>query len=119
MSETSVLHQRLQRSQESRIRAWNALQELRQVLSRVSTYELQPTIKPPCFKREGEVLRRALVDVLLQLHQDIEDLEKAIERIRPFIGTANTDASLPHALIQLNRAMAKPRWSATDLMRMR
>jgi hypothetical protein len=115
----SLLLRQLRESQQSRLRAWQALQGLRQVLARVAEHELAPPIKPLCFEREGQTLRRALVDILMRLHRDIEDLEKAIERVRPFIGTANADGSLPGAIVQLNRALQKSRVPMSDLARMR
>jgi hypothetical protein len=119
MPDDALLRRQLQESQQSRVRAWKALQGLRQVLARVADHELAPSIKPLCFRREGETLRRALVDVLLRLHRDIDDLEKAIERVRPFIGTSTVDPSLPTVMVQLNRAMQKPRVAASELARMR
>lgn len=115
----SDLQRKLRESQESRRRAWQALVDIRTVLAAVADDPLPPPSKPRCFATEGALLKKALVDILWRLHRDLDTLEKAVEGIRPAIGRSDSKGVMPNALIQLNRAMGKPRLPAGELAKLR
>ena len=111
MLSTEVLQEKLQRSQASRVRAWNVLQKFRDILQRANVCEVPTVTYPASFDLEGKILSRALVETLVHLRREIDELEEAIEKVRPFVGKASRDADLPAAVIRLNRATGKARTS--------
>jgi hypothetical protein len=75
----------LQRANESRRRAWAQLQQIRKMLALV-TEDLPPPPKPPDFEKEGQILRDALIKAVEEPWHLLNELEQAIEKIRPFMG---------------------------------
>ena len=73
----------LRESEESRRRAWRALQGIRAVLRAVDECPLDSPSRPPSFEVEGQVLKRAVSETAIRLLSDLEELKKAIEAIRP------------------------------------
>jgi hypothetical protein len=68
---------------------------------------------------EGQVLQRAVAETAFRLLSDLEQLKNAVEGIRPAIGSAEKPDGFPQGLIGLNRAMVKPRVSASSLQQFR
>src|SRR5215204_4992451 len=99
----------LRESEESRRRAWRALEGIRAVLRAVDECPLDPPARPPNFEVEGQVLQRAVAETAFRLLSDLEALKKAIEAIRPAIGSAEKPDGFPQRLIELNRAPVKAR----------
>ena len=111
MPDDAALQTKLKQSQESRIRAWKAL---RGVISVLSDGPLPAPSKPACFETEGAVLKKSLVKVLGNLRRDLESVQQAVEKIRPFIGAKESAGLSPDAIIQLNRAALKlGEWTGT------
>jgi len=119
MPETADLRRLLRESQESRKRAWHALQGIRAVLRAADVCELAPPSRPPCFEAEGVALKRGLAETAYRLLLDLEELQKAIEAIRPSIGTTERPAIFSNLLISLNRALVKARVSSSALEQFR
>jgi hypothetical protein len=105
----------LEESQESRRRAWKALQGLRQVIAGIADDPLPQPSKPPCFETEGQVLKGELLKILNRLSVELDEADKTIEAMRPFIDDTKRDGSFPHHLLQFNRVMAKLRARASAL----
>ncbi|MEQ1858426.1 MAG: hypothetical protein ABMA13_00665 [Chthoniobacteraceae bacterium] len=104
----------LKESQESRVRAWKALQRIREVLEMLSDDRLPPPSKPSCFETEGQVLRTELLAIMRRLNLDLEHMQEAVEKVRPFIGAKEGHGSFPDAVIGLNRAVGRIRdWTGT------
>ena len=66
-------------------RARRALEQLREVLDRVSRYRDKFPVRPLRFAAGADVQKTALAQNLRQLSEDIADLEAAIRSVRPFI----------------------------------
>jgi hypothetical protein len=118
VSETD-LKRLLRESEESRRRAWRALEGIRAVLRAVDECRLDPPSRPPSFEVEGRTLQRAVAETAFRLLSDLEALKQAIEAIRPAIGSAEKPEGLPQRLIELNRAMVKARVWASSLEQFR
>ena len=70
--------------------------------------------RPPCFETEGAVLKKNLLKALAHLRRDLDDVQQAVERVRPFIASTEGHGSYPDALIQLNRAVVNVgEWTGT------
>jgi len=114
MPEDAALQTKLKESQQSRIRAWQALKGLREIISALGDDPLPAPSKPPCFATEGSLLKKNLLKTLAHLRRDLENVQKSVERIRPFIAATEGHGSYPDALIQLNRAVGKVcEWTGT------
>ena len=109
MYEPADLQRLLRDSQESRKRAWQALQGIRAVIRTVGECELPAPARPPCFETEGRMLQRAVAETAWRLLRDLEELERAVDAIRPAIGLAAKPDNFPQLLITLNRALVKTR----------
>jgi hypothetical protein len=105
----------LRESEESRKRAWRALQGIRAVVRAVDECPLNPPSRPSNFEVEGHALQRAVAETAFRLISDLENLKDAIEAIRPSIGSAEKPDNFPQRLIALNRAMVKARVAASSL----
>src|SRR5436190_21606924 len=92
----------LRKSEESRKRAWRALQGIRAVLRAVDECPLPPPARPPSFELEGQALQRGVADTAFRLLSDLEELKKTIEAVRPAIGSAERPDNFPQRLIELN-----------------
>jgi hypothetical protein len=108
MTETD-LKRRLRESQESRRRAWAALQGLRGVIEQLSRRTLAPPGRPPCFAAEGEVLKRSLELSMKTVKLQIDEVLAVVEAMRPHIMGNGSAGEFPHVLLRLNRAVSKLR----------
>ncbi len=118
MPNDAAIHARLRASIQSRQRAWDALQGIRRLLTSVGECDLGPTARPPRFETEGKILRQAIGQTILSLRRDIEQLEKAIEGVRPFLANPDHDPRFPLALFALNRAVQKAKIEIAELRRL-
>jgi hypothetical protein len=109
------LNRLLRESEESRKRAWRALQGIRAVVRAVDECPLDPPSRPPNFELEGQALQRAVAETAFRLLSDLEELKKAIEAIRPAIGSAEKPDSFSQRLIELNRSLVKARVASSSL----
>ncbi len=80
--------------------------------------DARPSANPPRFDAEGAILRKGIGQTILNLRRDIEQLEKVIEGVRPFLTNPEHDPRFPHALFALNRAVQKARIEISDLRRL-
>ena len=119
MNDVNELQRALRESQESRRRAWKALQGIREVLRKADECNLPPPVSPPCFEVEGRILRIALAETVHRLLLELEEMKAAIEAIRPAIGSANRPEGFPQLLISLNRALVTPHVAPGELTRFR
>ncbi len=109
----------LRESEESRKRAWRALQGIRAVVRVVDECPLEPPVRPPSFEVEGKVLQRAVAETAFRLLSELEALKDAVEAIRPAIGSEEKPDGFPQRIIELNRAMVKARVTASSLEQFR
>ena len=94
----------LEASKQSRLRAWNALQRLRLVLSEAGNI----TIPPPAqktFDAEGEVLERALTKTLHLRNDAIKSLSSSVRRFRDATIKEECKSDYPQALQALWKAL--------------
>lgn len=91
------------------------MQGLRQVIAGVADDPLPQPSKPPCFEIEGQVLRSELLKILNRLAIELDEADRTIEEMRPFIDNTKSDGTYPHRLLQFNRVMAKLRARANAL----
>src|SRR5262245_29562788 len=115
MSSTNDLTQKLVASRQSCWRAWRVFQELRLALQKADECRLPPVARPKSFEAEGNALKQALTETILRLRRDIDELEKAIEGVRPYLNRSDADGGFPGALARLNRAVGKERHSYGQL----
>lgn len=114
MSDDAALQKKLKESQQSRIRAWEALKGLREIISALGDDPLPAPSKPPSFETEGELLKKNLLKTLAHLRRDLETVQGAVERARSFMTAKEGHGSYPDAIIQLNRAVLKVgEWTGT------
>ena len=97
--------EKLAESQASRRRAWYALRRIRTVLGNAGVVKIEPIRKPPTFEREGLVLAQGLEQTFRRIQITVNELEAAIEGVRPFIRGRTTDG-FAQAHLRLNRAVS-------------
>lgn len=98
------LRHRLHESKLSRLRAWRALQRIREIVANLGDKPLAPPEKPLNFTNEGEALRKALREHLQRVHVTLEHCTKYIEAMRPYM-QSNDNGAFPSDLISFNRAL--------------
>jgi hypothetical protein len=65
-------------------------------------------VATPCFDCEGEVLRRSLELSMRTLDVAVDAVLDAVEKMRPHKGNGES-SEFPHALVRLNKAIARLR----------
>ena len=94
----------LEASKQSRLRAWNALQRLRLVLSEVGNVAI-PTPTQKTFEAEGEILEHALTKSLHLRNEAIKSLCSSVRRFRDAAIKEECKSDYPHALQALWKAL--------------
>lgn len=106
----NTTQEKLNEANESRLRAWRALQSIRKALTLAAALVdgaegLPPACPSKSFEPEGIILTFALLEMIRILTADAAQLRKAIEGIRPFLLEGkNESAGFPQAWLALNRA---------------
>jgi hypothetical protein len=95
-------------SQARRRRAWVALRRIRIVLCNAAVVKIEPVKKPPTFETEGLALATGLEQTFRRIQIVVDELESAIEGIRPYMSRGNTEG-FPQAHLRLNRAVSAAR----------
>ena len=98
----------LVQSQLSRRRAWDALRRIRDLLTNAGVVKIDPVTRPQRFETEGLVLAKGLEQTFRRVALTINELETAIEGIRPFIRSADAPG-FAQAHLRLNRAVGAAR----------
>jgi hypothetical protein len=98
----------LEKANESRRRAWRELQAIRKMLALVVA-DLPPPPKPATFEAEGAILRATLARAIAKPWHLLENLESAIEAIRPYLANPELDGNYARLIQDLNRAINRPR----------
>jgi hypothetical protein len=94
----------LEASKQSRLRAWNALQRLRLVLSEVGNVAI-PTPTQKTFEAEGEILEHALTKSFRIRNEAIKSLCSSVRRFRDATIKEECKSDYPHALQALWKAL--------------
>jgi hypothetical protein len=102
----------LEASKQSRLRAWNALQRLRSVLSEMANVAV-PAPAQKTFEAEGEILENALTKSLHLRNEAIKSLCSSVRRFRDATIKVECKSDYPHALQALWKALDR----AEDLIR--
>ncbi len=106
----NTIQEKLQEANESRLRAWRALQSIRKALTLASALVdgaegLPPACPSKSFEPEGIILTFALLEMIRILTNDAAQLRKAIEGVRPFLRKDESDTGgFGQAFLALNRA---------------
>ena len=95
-------------SQASRRRAWVALRGIRSLLTNAGIVKIEPVNKPPTFETEGLVLAKGLEQTFRRIQMTVEELEAAIEGVRPYL-RGDKSPGFPQAHLRLNRAISAAR----------
>jgi hypothetical protein len=98
------LLEELEASKQSRLRAWNALQRLRLVLSEVGNVAI-PTATQKTFEAEGEILEHALTKSFRIRNEAIKSLCSSVRRFRDATIKEECKSDYPHALQALWKAL--------------
>jgi hypothetical protein len=98
------LLEELEASKQSRLRAWNALQRLRLVLSEVGNVAI-PTPTQKTFEAEGEILEHALTKSFRIRNEAIKSLCSSVRRFRDATIKEECKSDYPHALQALWKAL--------------
>src|ERR1700730_4276284 len=94
----------LEASKRSRLRAWNALQRLRSVLSEMANVAIPAPIQKT-FEAEGEILEHALTKSFRIRNEAIKSLCSSVHRFRDATIKAECRSDYPHALQALWKAL--------------
>ena len=94
----------LEASKQSRLRAWNALQRLRSILSEVGNVAI-PTPTQKTFEAEGEILEHALTKSFRIRNEAIKSLCSSVRRFRDATIKEECKSDYPHALQALWKAL--------------
>jgi hypothetical protein len=94
----------LEASKQSRLRAWNALQRLRSVLSEVANVSI-PASTQKTFDAEGEILEHALTKSFRIRNDAIKSLCSSVLRFRDATIKEECKSDYPHALQALWKAL--------------
>jgi hypothetical protein len=98
------LLEELEGSKQSRLRAWNALQRLRSVLSEVANVSI-PAPPQKTFDAEGEILEHALTRSFRVWNEAIKSLCSSVRRFRDATIKEECKRDYPHALQALWKAL--------------
>jgi hypothetical protein len=98
----------LAQSQASRRRAWNALTKIRDLLTVAGVVKIEPVSRPLRFETEGLVLAKGLEQTFRRVELTVNELESAIDGMRPFIQNGETPG-FAQAHLRLNRALGSAR----------
>jgi hypothetical protein len=94
----------LEASKQSRLRAWNALQRLRSVLSEVGNVAI-PAPAQKTFDAEGELLEHALTKSFRIRNEAMKSLCSSVRRFRDATIKEDCKSDYPHALQALWKAL--------------
>ena len=94
----------LEASKRSRLRAWNALQRLRLVLSKLGNISIPPPAQKT-FDSEGEILEHALTKTFRIRNEAIKSLCSSVRRFRDATIKEECKSDYPHALQALWKAL--------------
>ena len=94
----------LEASKQSRLRAWNALQRIRALLSDLGKTEIPPPAQKT-FDAEGEILEHALTKSLRIRNEAIKSLCSSVRRFRDATIKEECKSDYPHALQALWKAL--------------
>lgn len=101
MSEPERLYRELERSREARLRAWSALQAIREILAGAGVEVQKPAQKS--FLREGEILSRALRKTLSERDAVLRELAEAARWVDK--SSFGNDPNFPQAHQALLKAL--------------
>jgi hypothetical protein len=94
----------LEASKQSRLRAWNALQRLRSVLSEMGNVAI-PAPTQKTFEAEGEILENVLTKSFRIRNEAIKSLCSSVRRFRDATIKEECKRDYPHALQALWKAL--------------
>jgi len=94
----------LEASKQSRLRAWNALQRIRALLSDLGKTEIAPAAQKT-FDAEGEILEHALTKSLHLQNESIKSLCSSVRRFPDATIKEECKADYPHAPQALWKAL--------------
>jgi hypothetical protein len=90
------LYERLRQSEQSRLQAWQVLQEIRQVLDILGDQLIPYEGEMKRFRAEGDFLVRALVNLISQCRSQIHQFEHDFEELEKLAG----ERELPQDVLQ-------------------
>jgi hypothetical protein len=94
----------LEASKRSRVRAWNAMQRLRSILSEMGSVPIPPPASKT-FDAEGEILEQALTKSFRIRNEVIKSLCSSVRRFRDATVKEDCKRDYPHALQALWKAL--------------
>ena len=94
----------LEASKQSRLRAWNALQRVRSVLSEMGNVSI-PAPTQKTFEAEGEILENVLTKSFRIRNEAIKSLCSSVRRFRDATIKEECKSDYPHALQALSKAL--------------
>jgi hypothetical protein len=94
----------LEASKHSRLRAWNVLQRLRSLLSKLGNVSIPPPAQKT-FDAEGEALEHALTKSFRIRNEAIKSLCSSVRRFRDATIKEECKSDYPHALQTLWKAL--------------
>ena len=94
----------LEASKQSRLRAWNALQRLRSVLSEMGNVAISAPSRKT-FEAEGEILENVLTKSFRIRNEAIKSLCSSVRRFRDATIKEECKSDYPHALQALSKAL--------------